>query len=144
MILKAIPLDFARQGGYAMPSDANLHRLAVKFAEKELAEIPNYSEFARVWLACEVDDQDQATAVHGALGFCMRPDFTLARFLNRNAFVVLYNRANAYLADNGCRLSEGLVYVNPNEAPEQRCPDAEQSLQAVGARPADRWLIKIR
>jgi hypothetical protein len=144
MILRAIPLDFHRQGGYAMPVDRDLHKLAMGFAERELAEVPNFSEFQRVWLACEVDADDRATSVHGALGFTTRPDFTMARFLNRNALVVLYNRASAFLSDNGCRLSEGLVYVNPDEKPEQKCPEAELSLQALGARPANRWLIKIR
>lgn len=144
MILRAIPLDFDRQMGYSLPKDAKLHKLAVQFAERELAEMPNYSEYNRVWLACETDENDHPTSVHGALGFTMRPDITLCRFLNRNALSVLYNRANAFFADNGCRLSEVLVYVNPDEKPEQKCPEQELSLKAVGARPAHRHLIQIR
>jgi hypothetical protein len=144
MILRAIALDFHRQMGYVLPVDPDLHKLAIKFAEKELAQIPNYSEFARVWLACEMDGNDKPVSVHGALGYCMRPDFTMARFLNRNALVSLYRRANDFLADNGCRGAEGLVYVNPDEAPEQKCPEQQESLKALGAIPANRWLIKIR
>jgi len=144
MILRAISLDFNRQMGYAIPSDPHLHKLAIQFAEKELAEMPNYSEYNKVWVACETDENDIATSVHGVLGYTVRPDITMCRFLNRNALSVLYNRANAFFADNGCRLSEVLVYVNPDEKPEQKCPEQEQSLKALGARPANRWLIKIR
>jgi hypothetical protein len=144
MILKAIPLDFNREMGYVIPKDPNLHKLAIQFANDELAEMPNFSEYNRVWLACETDENDHPTSVQGALGFTMRPDITMCRFLNRSALITLYNRANAFFSDNGCRLSEALVYVNPDEKPEQKCPELEQSLAALGARPANRWAVKIR
>ena len=143
MILRAIPLDFNRAAGYSMPCDRELHNLAVKFAETDLAEIPDYSGFAKVWLAVEVDGE-KSVGIQGALGFSMRPDFTLARFKTKQAMVTLFNRANAHLADNGCRGSEGLVYVSSTEGPEQRCPQWEESLAAIGAKPADRYLVKIR
>jgi hypothetical protein len=127
-----------------MARDRELHRLAVKFAESDLSAIPDYSSFARVWAAVEFDGDEKAIAIHGALGFTMRPDFTLARFKNKQALVTLYNRANAYLADNGCRGSEGLVYISSTEASEQKCPQQAESLAALAARPADRFLIKIR
>ena len=144
MILRAVPLDFSRDRGFAMPVDAELHRFAIDFAQKELAAIPNFSEFAKVWVAVESDADGKPTAVRGALGFTMRPDFTLCRFLDRTTFVTLYNRADAYMADNGARGSEVLVYVNQNEAPEQKCPQQLESLKAVKAVPADRWVLKIR
>jgi hypothetical protein len=144
MILRAIPLDFDRAAGYAMPKDRDLHRLAVKFAETSLAALPDYSSFARVWVAAEFGADDKPSEIHGALGFCWRPDFTLARFKNRQALLHLYNRANAFLADNGCRGSEGMVYISSTEGPEQKCPQQKESLEALGAKPADRWLIKIR
>lgn len=142
--LRAIALDFNRAGGYAMPADRALHQLAIEFAKKNLAAIPDYSSFARVWVAAEVSADEKPIAIEGALGFTMRPDFTLARFKNKQALVTLYHRANSYLADNGCRDSEGLVYVSSTEAPEQRCPQQQESLAALGAVPGDRYLIKIR
>ncbi len=143
MILRAVALDFNRAAGYAMPVDRELHRLAVKFAETDLSAIPDYSSFARVWAAVEFGADQKPVAIHGALGFTMRPDFTLARFKNKQALVTLYNRANAYLADNGCRGGEGLVYISSTEGPEQKCPQQKESLEALNAKPADRWLIKI-
>lgn len=143
MVLRAVPLDFHREAGYAMPVDRELHQLASKFAEKHLAEMPNFSGLTRVWLACEFEGE-KVKEIHGALGFTMRPDFTLARFLDRQALVTLYHRANGFLSDNGARGSEGLVYISSEEGPEQRCPQQLESLAALGAKPADRWLIKIR
>jgi hypothetical protein len=144
MILRAVALDFHRAPGYALPVDRELHRLAVKFAETDLSAIPDYSSFSRVWAAVEFGVDDKPIQIHGALGFSFRPDFTLARFKNKHALVTLYSRANAYLADNGCRGSEGLVFIDSKEGPEQKCPQQAESLAALGAKPADRWLIKIR
>ena len=142
--LRAIALDFNRAAGYAMPCDRALHQMAVEFAQKDLAAIPDYSGYTRVWVAAEVGEDEKPIAIEGALGFTMRPDFTLCRFKNKQALVTLYRRANAYLADNGCRGSEALVYVSSTEAPEQKCPQQKESLAALGALPADRYLVKIR
>ena len=141
---RVLPLDFDRAAGYAMPKDPELHRRAIEFAKKELAEMPNFADYARVWLSAEVDAEEKPVRIHGALGFVMRPDVTLCRFLDRKALVGLYLRANAYLADNGARGFEGLVYVNPDEKPEQKCAQQEESLAALGAKPAHRWAIPIR
>jgi hypothetical protein len=143
VIVRAIPLDFHRAPGYAMPTDRELHRQAVQWAEKNLSSEPNFSEYQKIWLACEMEDE-KVKEIHGALGFTMRPDLTLARFLNRQAFASLYHRASAFFADNGARGNDVLLYVSSTEAPEQKCPQQLESLAAVGARPADRWLIKIR
>jgi hypothetical protein len=144
MILRAVSLDFDRAAGYSMPRDRELHRLAVKFAETDLSAIPDYSSYTRVWAAVEFGADEKPVSIQGALGFTMRPDFTLCRFKNKHALVTLYNRANAYLADNGCRGSEGLIYISSTEAEEQKCPQQKESLAALGAKPADRWLVKIR
>jgi hypothetical protein len=144
MSLRAIALDFNRAGGYAMPQDRELHRMAIEFAKKDMAEIPDYSSFAKVWVVTECGPDDKPVEIHGALGFTMRPDFTLVRFKSKQALITGYSRANAYLADNGCRGSESLVFVDSKEGPEQRCPQWEESLAALNAKAADRWLIKIR
>jgi len=142
-MIHTLALDFNRESGLALPKDPSLHKLAVEFAQRELAEIPNYSEYAKVWVAACMDG-DTPKEIRGALGFTMRPDFTMARFLDRAAVVALYNRANSFLADNGARGSEALVYVNSAEGKEQRCPEYLQTLSALQAKAADRWLIKIK
>ena len=118
-----------------MPVDRGLHQLAIEFAKKHLAALPDYSSYTRVWVAAEIGADDKPVSIEGALGFTMRPDFTLARFKNKESLVTLYRRANAYLADNGCRGSEGLVYVSSTEAPEQRCPQQAESLAALAQFP---------
>ena len=142
-MIRAIALDFDRSGGYAIPKDAELHRLAVQFAEKHLATKPNFAEYARVWVAAEMEGETPCE-IRGALGFTWRPDFTMARFLERQAVVALYNRANAFLADNGARGSEALVHVSSTDGREQRCPQYAETLEALKAKPADRYLIVIR
>lgn len=142
-VLRVISLDFDRSAGYAMPKDRELHRLAVQFAEKQLAAMPNYAEYNKIWVAAEMEEE-KPVGIRGALGFTMRPDFTLARFLDPKATVALYQRANAFLADNGARGSEALVFVSSSEGPEQRCPQYKETLEALKARPADRYLITIK
>ena len=140
---RVIALDFDRAPGFAMPKDKDLHRLAVQFAEKELAYSPNYSEYAKVWVSAEMDGETPV-GIRGALGFSWRPDFTLARFLDSAATIGLYRRANSFLADNGARGSEALVFVSSKEGPEQRCPNYKETLEALKATPADRYLISIK
>ena len=144
-MIRTFALDFDRSKGYAVPTEKcrELHKLAVQFAEKELAVIPNFSEFAKVWVAACVDG-GKVKEVRGALGFTLRPDFALARFLGRPEVISLYGRANNYLADNGALGQEALVYVSSTEGPEQRCPEYLETLKALNAKPADRWLIEVK
>jgi hypothetical protein len=141
---RVIPLIFNRAGGYAMPQDPHLHQLAVEFAHKHLAERPNFADFERVWLSADVDADGKPALVHGALAFIMRPDIVLARSLDQKAFVGLYQRAQSYFSDTGARGFEVFVYINPDEAPEQKCPQQAESLQAIQAKPANRWAVTVR
>lgn len=141
---RVLPLIFNRAGGYAMARDPELHRLAVDFAQKNLAAMPNYSEYERVWLSVDVDAREKPLVVHGALGYIMRPDITLCRFLDPKAVVGLYNRANSHFSDQGAVGNEVFVYINPDEAPEQKCPQQEETLKALLAKPAHRWAVTIR
>jgi len=142
-MIHTLALDFNREGGLALPKDPSLHKLAVEFAQRELAEIPNYSEYAKVWVAACMDG-DVPKEIRGVLGFTMRPDVTMARFLDRAAVIALYNRANSFFADNGARGSEVLVFVDSSEGKEQKCPQYLETLSALKAKPADRWLVKIK
>lgn len=144
-MIRTFALDFDRSNGYAIPTKdcREIHKLAVAFAEKELAVMPNFSEYAKVWVAASMEG-DVIKEVRGALGFTMRPDFTLARFLGRAEVVALYGRANNYLADNGARGREALVYVSSTEGPEQRCPEYLETLKALRAKPGDRWLVEVK
>ena len=77
--LRAISLDFNRAPGYAMPCDRQLHQLAVEFAKKELAAIPDYSSFARVWVAAEIGAEDKPVSIEGALTPITSPKAMRAR-----------------------------------------------------------------
>lgn len=142
MAIRAVPLEFYSQGGLSLPKNAKLHQAAVKFAEKELAEMPDFSGFNKVWLVGEFGEDEPV--IQGALGFTMRPDFVLNRFLNPEAILVGYERANDFLADNGCMGQEVLIHMAANETPEQRCPQGLKTVLDIGARPADRWRILVK
>ena len=149
MILRAIPLDFRRDfdrsGAVAIPKDPELHRLLVKFAEEHLVDQPNYADdYLRVWAAVEMDENDKLVSVQGVLGYVMRPDVTLCRFLNAKALSKLFNRTNDFFADNGVRGLQVSVYVNPQEDPKQKCPNVEETLKAIGAVPAHRWMVTVK
>lgn len=143
MTLRAIPLEFISQGGYTIPKDPELHRLAVLFVDQNFVDKPNLTDYAKVWLAVSVDEKEQPLAVRGMLGFQMRPDI-FVRFLDPQSLSKLYHRANDFFSDNGLRGNEVLVYVNPDERPEQKCPDVAGSLAAVGAQPANRYAIRVK
>jgi hypothetical protein len=148
MIIRVIPLefhrDFDRSGAVAMPRDPLLHNMLARFSEEHFVQQPNYAgDYQKVWVAAEVDKNEIPQAVHGVLGYCMRPDI-FCRFLNPQAMSKLYHRANDWFSDNGLRGSEVLLYINPEENPKQKCANVEESLNAVGAVPSNRWLVEVR
>lgn len=143
-MMKAFPLDFYKSdSGLTFPKDKELHRLALEFAEKELAQPVNLSELNKVWVICEMDGEKIGRVV-GLNGYTMRPDFTLCRFTSPEAAHCAFERAENYLADNGARGMEVLVRLSSDEAPEQRCPDGLKTMIRIGGNPADRWILKVR
>lgn len=145
MKLRAIPIDFIRnEAGVVFPRDQEIHRLAVEFAEKELAAPVNLSELSKAWLVCETDGSKIVSA-QGLQGYCMRPDVILNRYLSQEAILVGHQRFDEHFADSGCRGMEVLVLMNEEgERPEQKCPQGLRTLLSLGAKPANRFSIKVR
>jgi hypothetical protein len=144
MRIRVFALDFRIQDGMAVPADPNLHRLAVEFAEHELAAPVNFTDFKKLWVACQVDDNEQPVHVEGLLGMVLRADFPMARFVSPGAAKKLIDRANDYLHDQGARGAEVFLFISSKEDDSQRCPQYQDWLRYVGAKPADRFAVTVR
>jgi hypothetical protein len=136
-------LAFREQDGLIFPRDPNLHLLVCKWAEKELARVPDFTELNKVWVFCTVNDEGKPLAVEGILGGVPKFDFPLFRFTSSRAAKSLIDRADAYLHDLGYRDAEVFVHVAKNESEEQRCPQWQDWLKAVGATDAERYKLKV-
>ena len=137
-------LFFKEQGGVLLPRDPHLHQLAVEFAERELAEAINLTDYRNVFVECECDEHGKPVRAEGLLAMQMVVDVPVARFTNARSAKMLIDRANDYLHDQGARGAKVFLYISEQETPEQRCPNYLEWLAAVGAKPAERWATTVR
>ena len=149
MIIRVMPLefrtDFDRSGAVSIPKDPLLHDLTCKFAEQAFVEQPNLAHgYAKVWVAAEVDQEENPVSVQGVIGYQLTPDITLLRALSPKALCSLTSRMSSFFSDNGARGMPVLVFVRPQEDPRQLCPDVEETLKAWKAVPANRWEARVK
>ena len=137
-------LFFKEQGGMLLPRDPHLHQLAVEFAEKELAEPINFTDYRNVWVECECDDTGKPVKVEGLSVLQTIPDIPVFRSTGQRSAKMLIDRMNDYLHDQGARGQRVLLHISETEAPEQRCPKYLEWLAAVGAKPAERWAVVVK
>jgi hypothetical protein len=143
MKAQVFSLDFRVEGGMIYPKDPQLHFLVCKWAERELASMPTFTDLTKIWVFCETDEQGKPIAVEGVLGGVPKFDFPIFRFTSARAAKSLIDRADAYLHDQGHRGAEVFVHVAKNESEEQRCPQWRDWLAAVGATDAERYKITV-
>jgi hypothetical protein len=137
-------LEFREQGGMFIPKDPELHKLAVRYAEQNLAQKVNFTEFRNVWVTCEVNSVQRPVRVLGLLGMVMKADFPLVRFTDNSAPVKSVTRARSYLQDNfSARGQEAFIYIADKEDDSQRCPRWERWLTVFGCEKAERYRITI-
>jgi hypothetical protein len=145
MKLQIVPLEFRRDSqGHPVWKDERLYLMLEEFTANHLVDKPEYSDYARVWLAVEVDDNEQPLSVQGVIGYVLQPDITLIRATNPGALIRLTSRISSFFSDNGAHGYPVLVYINPDENPKQKCPNVEETLQAWNAVPANRWQVRVR
>jgi hypothetical protein len=148
MKIRVFAVDFYSNGGITYPKDKKLHDLCVAWCETALAKPVNLADFAdpyrKLWAACEVDENDEPVRVEGMLGTLPRMDFPLVRFTSQRAAKALIDRANDHLHDQGFRGAEVFVFISSSETEEQRCPQWQDWLKAVGAYPAERYALTIK
>jgi hypothetical protein len=137
-------LEFREQGGMFIPKDPELHQLAVRYAEQNLAQKVNFTDFRNVWVASEVNSAGRPSRIMGTLGMVMKADFPLVRFTDNAAVVKLVNRSRSYLQDNfSARGQEAFIYIADKEDESQRCPKWKKWLQVFKAEPAERYRVTI-
>lgn len=145
MSLKVFPLDFFPPNeALIQPKNQSLHDLAVDFCLREVTGEINLTNFAKVYVAAEVDAQSRPIAVEGVTGYVMRPDICLYRALTARATAKLHHRWHSYFADNGILGHQVLIHLSSKETPEQRCANWNNELMAAQAIPADRFLVEVR
>jgi len=125
--------------------DGELYSLAVKYAADNLNDPVDFTNFKNAWVACEIDGEGKPLRALGVLCMVLRADFPICRFTDNAAVVKLVQRANDHLHDSyGLRGGEALIHIKKDEAPEARCPNYIDWMQAFDLQPADRWTIKVR
>lgn len=144
MMLRTFPLTYTQDGDSIRPADMKLHDLAVKYAEANLAAMPNFRDYHRFWVQCEVDEQGSPVRATGMIAVVPRWDVPLVRFTEGSDPDQLIERVNSFLADNGAWKQEVTIFVARREKPEQRCPRWKKWLKSIGARPADRWIAAVK
>jgi len=147
MRIQVFPIDFMGQWPLLEPKDQELHDLAIKYCEKELAEPINFTKLAKVWVTAVVDAVGKPTEVTGITGYVLKADVPVFRVSGANAIrstQMLQERLHAFFADQGMIGQEVFLHISSKETPEQRCPNWEQSLIDAGATPADRLSVIVR
>jgi hypothetical protein len=144
-----VPLDFKRSadGNGLTPVDPQLFTLVTEYAKASLAEQPEFDRYAKTWAAVEFDGDVIATVVGLACYAGNVPDIPVFRVTGDNAkraTQMLYDRLNGFFADNGMRGHQVFLYLSEKESPEQHCPAWEESLNDVGAVPAQRMAVTVR
>lgn len=132
------------------PVDLSLFQLATKFAREELAKPLDLATAGTVFLVwrTEIEDgKEVPVEVLAMAGLQSIVDCFLFRTkqgqFSGQATKRLWNRLNNYLADRGLQNQEVLLHI-ASEAPEKRCPNADDWLKAAKAEPADRMKVRIR
>jgi hypothetical protein len=141
---RVYPLDFIQDGNVISPSDMKLHDLAVEYASKNLSAMPNFREYHRFWVQCEVDKEGNRVRATGMIAVAPRWDIPLVRFTEGSDPGQLIERVNSFLADKGVTGSEVTIYIARRESAEQRCPRWKKWLKSISARPADRWVATVK
>lgn len=143
MIIRTFSLDFAVQGGVVHPLDTHLHKLAVEFADQELQDKINLSDFRKVLVTCEIDENDVPVRVLGISCGQLVFDWPVMRFVDPEAAESLFSRMRSYLEDQGLRGAGTLIHVADREPKESRCPQWREWLRKMRASKASRWQVKV-
>lgn len=145
MKVQVFHLFFKDSENGLVPVDPILFTMARDYAEKNLAEPVDFTDYKETWIACEVDDLGTPTRALGVLCMVLRADFPVFRFTDSAAVVKMVQRANDFLHDvYNARGAEALIYIRADESPAQRCENREEWMQAYGLKPADRWVYTVR
>lgn len=144
MRIEVRPLDFEMREGFTMsqPRDMELFGKAEDYCRRQLAAPLDLRRLGKAWVV--LDDNGD---VIGVSGFVLKADIPVFRVTGENArraTKALYDRMNAFFADQGMTGQEVFLHISSKETPEQRCAEWQDSLQSVNAIPADRFALIVR
>ena len=147
MRMGIVPIDFRQTINGLVPVDAELFTLVTEYCKASLSQQPNLLELTKTWAVVEYEGE-KISAVTGLAAWGGDvPDLPVWRVTGPNAqraTKMLYDRINGFFADRGARGRQVFVFVSDKETPEQRCEDWEESLNSVGAVPAERFSVTIK
>lgn len=140
----ALPLEFKEFRPEPVPKDEDLYRLTLRFCMTELAELPDFELYRKMWVTVELDKAGKMVRVTGMQALMSVVDLPISRYTNSKAAKLLSERVDSYLADQGLRGVPVFVFISSKEKPEQKCRDWTKWLRIWKAEPADRWLVRVR
>lgn len=140
---RTISLDFIVRGGAVYPVDDHLNQLASQFAEKELAEKVNLSDYRKVLVVCEVDDSGKPQKVVGIAFGNPIFDWPGMRFVTQEAGDSLISRMRGYLEDQGFRGWDTFIHIEDHKPAETYCPQWKDFLRQQKAEKASRWKVRV-
>jgi hypothetical protein len=147
MSIRTVLVEFQNGPSGLEPRDPALYSQVIEYCHDELAVVPELRNFLKSYAVVEFGEQEEILAIHGVACYGMRPDIGVFRVTGkfaRRATKQLFDRLNAHFADNGWRGNEVFLFISDKETPEQRCPAWQESLKAVGAKPAQRFAVTVR
>lgn len=146
MELRGGVLQFYEMAGGRYPKDLALFQAASKFAKEQLAEPLDMAKAAVLFVVYVQDGEEIEVLGLGGLQqiwdaflFRVKPSKYSTRTTKE-----LWRRMNDLLANAGISGQEVLLYFNPEQREEQRCPQADEWLGKAGAVPANRYAVKVK
>lgn len=148
MHIELFPIDFQNAGTFLVPTDDALHAMAVEYAKAQLKEKPDFMKLRKAWLVCKVDADNKPIEAVGMVGFSLRPDVHILRAHDgataTKVYRKVFDRLNGFFADQGLTGEEVLIHVDITAPMDELCPNWAQAIQSYGAKPANRFTIKVR
>jgi hypothetical protein len=139
-----LPIDFKKSADGLVPVDEHLYSLAMDYCKRELAELPELRNYYKVWVSARLDDDDRPVEINGLQTLQQAIDLPVSRYSDSKAAKLLSRRVEIFMQDNGLRGSHVFVYLNSKESDAQKCRNWTDWLRNWKARPADRWLVRVR
>lgn len=143
MKIRVVPIDLQAPNGVALPLDPLVFQAAQKFCSEFLVERPILGNYQKTWLAIEVSDGGDLVRPLGITGYQLAYDIPLFRSIDSGATLKLARRLNDHFADLGIRGRDVFLHVSNSETEDQKCPQYTESMSAFGARPADRYIVRV-
>jgi hypothetical protein len=144
MRIVALPIDFKASPDGPVPSDDAIYSLAMEFCSRELAEEIDFRDYRKVWVSVQLNEDGQPVKVTGIQCLNQVVDLPISRYTDSKSAKILSERVDSFCADQGLRGCSVFVYISSTDKPEQRCRNYMKWLSIWKAKPADRFVVRVR